>query len=212
MPHLPEVNIRAEDGLELAALIWRLRSPMLAVSTAACGGGLGPRDWVVNAQVPGGYSRVDLDAHSAQIAAGSGLTGSGVGMFTAVDVRHFHPVEIDGAAVVATVGVTEPAWAAAPSTDIHRAVGTINVVARLPVRIADGGLVNLVATITEAKCQALAERGVPGTGTPSDAVTVLCPLDGEPAPFGGPRSQWGSRLARATHGAILTALDSGALP
>jgi adenosylcobinamide hydrolase len=211
MPDLPELVLRTEDGHELAALIWRLPSQMLAVSTAASGGGLGPRDWVVNAQVPGGYNRVDLDAHMAQIAGGAGLTGGGVGMFTAVDVRYFHPVVVDGAAAVATVGVTEPAWASAPSSDTERAVGTINVVARLPVRIADGGLVNLATTITEAKCQALAERGVLGTGTPSDAVTVLCPLDGTPSPFGGPRSEWGARLARATHRAILTALDSGAL-
>jgi len=59
--------------------------------------------------------------------------------------------------------------------------------------------------VTEAKTQALAEAGVPGTGTSSDAVCIACPA-AEPAgpvePFGGPRSPWGARAARAVHRAV----------
>lgn len=209
----PELALRDEDGQELAALVWRLPFPALVATTAACGGGLGLRDWVVNAQVASGYSRIDLDQHLAEIACGTGLEGHGVGMFTAVDVRTHHAVDVDGARVVATVGVTHPSFAAAPDALAGAAAlpGTVNVVAALPVRMSDGALLNLIATITEAKCQALAERGVAGTGTPSDAVTVMCRPDGDAAPFGGPRSVWGARVAQATHRAILTALDTGAL-
>ena len=210
--HVPELALRTEDGQELAALVWRLPSPALAASTAACGGGLGLRHWVVNVQVPSGYDRVDLDQHLTEIASGTGLLHPGVGMFTAVDVRDRHAVEVDGARVVATVGVTHPTLAAAPGamTGAAQLPGTINVVAALPVRASEAALLNLIATVTEAKCQALAERGVTGTGTPSDAVTVICPPDGEPTPFGGPRSEWGARVAQASHQAILTALDRGA--
>lgn len=209
----PELALRTEDGQELAALVWRLPSPVLAASTAACGGGLGLRHWVINAQVPGAYSRLDLDQHLAEIACGIGLERLGVGMLTAVDVRVHHAVDVDGACVVATVGVTHPAYAAA--ADAHTGAvqlpGTINIVAAMPQRMSEAALLNLIATATEAKCQALAERGVAGTGTPSDAITAFCPPEGEPAPFGGPRSEWGARVAQATHQAVLAALDSGAL-
>lgn len=210
---LPELVLRDEDGQELAALVWRLPSPVLVASTAACGGGLGLRRWVVNAQVPSGYRRIDLDRHLAEIACGTGLEGPGVGMLTAVDVRVHHAVDVGGASVVATVGVTHPTFAAAPDalTGAAALPGTVNVVAALPVPVSDGALLNLIATVTEAKCQALAERGVAGTGTPSDAVTVLCPPGGDAEPFGGPRSVWGARVAQATHRAILTALDTGGL-
>ena len=39
------------------------------------------------------------------------------------------------------------------------AVGTINMLVMVPERLSDAALVNAVATATEAKAQALAERG-----------------------------------------------------
>lgn len=68
--------------------------------------------------------------------------------------------------------------------------------------IVGGGIVNAVATITEAKVQALLERQVLGTGTASDALCILCPLVGDAETFGGPRSTWGARLALATYDAV----------
>ncbi len=77
------------------------------------------------------------------------------------------------------------------------------MVAQLPVRLTDAALLNALCTVAEAKAQALVEQGVPGTGTPSDAVSVVCPLDGPAEPFAGPRSPWGARLARAVHASIV---------
>ena len=81
--------------------------------------------------------------------------------------------------------------------------GTVNIVAVLGQRLSPAALVNAVMTVTEAKSQALWEAGFPGTGTPSDAVAVLCPAAGPAEAFAGPRSRWGSRLARAAHRAVL---------
>ena len=39
------------------------------------------------------------------------------------------------------------------------------------------------------------------TGTATDAVCIACPDEGAPHAFGGPRSLWGARLARAVHAA-----------
>ena len=88
-------------------------------------------------------------------------------------------------------------------------VGTINLLVVVPVPLSDAALVNAVVTATEAKAQALAEAGLRGTGTSSDAVCVACPgraaaggADGAPEPYGGPRSLWGGRIARAVHAAV----------
>jgi adenosylcobinamide amidohydrolase len=82
-------------------------------------------------------------------------------------------------------------------------VGTVNIVAWVPVGLSDAALVNAVGTVTEAKAQALWELGLPATGTATDAVVVLCPPDGPREAYGGPRSRWGAPLARATRDAVV---------
>jgi adenosylcobinamide amidohydrolase len=210
----PQLQLRQEHGRTLAARFWPLAAPMLAISSAPLGGGMGLRQWVLNVQVPHDYDGAVPAQHLAELAAASGLTGSGIGMMTAVDVRTASVVHQEGVSVDATVGVTGPQWAAAdhvawdaglPATT----VGTINIVITLPERLSDAALVNAVSTATEAKSQALWEAGVGGTGTATDALCVLCPPEGTGHPYGGPRSLWGARLARAVHRAVLAGCQPG---
>jgi adenosylcobinamide amidohydrolase len=81
----------------------------------------------------------------------------------------------------------------------------------VPEPLTDAALVNLVATVAEAKAQALGEAGVPATGTPTDAVVVCCPSgpvpDDDDHRYGGPRSRWGARVARAVHAALVEGID-----
>ncbi|MDE3140118.1 MAG: adenosylcobinamide amidohydrolase [Acidobacteriota bacterium] len=204
----PELRSRSEHGTDLDLLSWRFVSPMIVASTAAIGGGYGVRQWILNLQVPHDYRRTDVDGHVAQIARELELRDKGVGMMTAAvvrDVTHGHEMGVD---VWTTVGVKTPIWAASDEEvgEDHVAPGTINIVAFLPVRLSDAGLLNALTTVTEAKSQALWDGGIPATGTASDAVCVVCPTNGESDRFGGPRSVWGSRLARAVHRAILSGL------
>jgi adenosylcobinamide hydrolase len=197
----------------VACLAWRLPRPMLAASTASVGGGIGVREWVLNVQVREGYARRDIDAHVAEVAAALGLTGAGVGMLTAAEVdRVAVGDEEDGVRVEATVGVSLPVWASAPpapaASNGSARPGTINIVAFVPVRHTDAALANLLCTVTEAKVQALRDGGVPGTGTASDAVAIVCPAEGGAEPFGGPRSAWGAPVARAVYGALRAGLGS----
>lgn len=188
-------------------LVWRLTTPLLTISSGPLGGGIGLRHWVVNATVPHGYTRTDPQAHLTEIAAGLGLTGEGTGFLTAVDVREVVHRTDTGVHASVTTGVgTHPTWAAGPAAAPAEPVGTINAVCVLPVRLSPAALVNAVATVAEAKAQALWEAGVPGTGTSTDATALLCPADGEPEPFGGPRSRFGGALARAVHAAVLGGL------
>jgi adenosylcobinamide hydrolase len=202
----PQLLSRHEDGAELSMALWRFRSPLLALSSAPYGGGWGERHWILAAQVAGGYHRTDPANHLAGLARDLGLDRPGIGMLTAVDVRRVTASREDGVAAAATVGVTHPSWAAAADDGTRAAtgaLGTVNIVAVLGRRLSGAALVNAVITVTEAKSQALWEAGVAGTGTPSDAVAVLCPPSGPAEAFGGPRSRYGSRLARAVHRAVL---------
>ena len=204
-----------DDAAASACLVWRLGAPMRVASTAPVGGGIGRRDWVLNIEVPKGYARRDTEVHVAEVAGALALSGAGVGMLTAADVgRVARRDEEPGVQVEATVGLSLPVWAAAPedarAQEMARLPGTINVVAFVPVCHSDAALANLLCTVTEAKAQALAEGGIQGTGTASDAVTVLCPRSGPVEPFGGPRSTYGAPLARAVHGALRAGMEARA--
>ncbi|MFI2710368.1 adenosylcobinamide amidohydrolase [Micromonospora sp. NPDC018662] len=208
MLYEPILTSRSEAGWDIPLLVWRAGAPLLAVGSAPLGGGLGVRRWVLNATVPMTYDRDDPAAHLAELAHDLDLVGPGVGLLTGVDVAEVVRRTDAGVQVWATVGLGTPVWAAAPGpaapavpAPAHR-VGTVNIVAYVPVRLGDAALVNAVATATEAKAQAIWELGLTATGTATDAVTVLCPADGEPAPYGGPRSAWGAPLARAVHAAV----------
>ncbi|MFF5085306.1 adenosylcobinamide amidohydrolase [Actinoplanes sp. NPDC000266] len=197
----PELTRRDEDGRSLPLLVWRLPGPVLAVSSAVLGGGIGPCAWVVNATVPMSYDRLDPASHLRSLAAGLALRGPGAGLLTGVDVSEVVHVADGGVRLWATVGLGTPIQAAG-SGPAER-VGTVNFVAWVPQRLSEGALVNVVATVTEAKTQAIRELGLDATGTATDAVTVLCPPDGPVAAYGGPRSQWGAPLARTAYEAVL---------
>jgi adenosylcobinamide amidohydrolase len=201
---------RQEAGRTWPVLIWEAGPGWHALSSSLLGGGLRPCAWWLDAQVDKEYFHPDPVAHAREIAAGLGLDpDAGAGMLTAADVRRASSVTDEGVLVTATVGLGLPVWAAVPADAAAREagepVGTINVLVVVPVPLADAALVNAVVTATEAKTQALAEAGVRGTGTSSDAVCVACPepRTGEEAElYGGPRSSWGARIARAVHAAV----------
>ena len=198
-------HVRRVGDVDLPAFSWRPPAPVRVASTSVLGGGMGERSWFLNASVPVAYAADDPAAELRALAAAVGLEGEGVGMLTAKDVREAVVEEDGGVQVVATVGLGWPTWAAAPPDAAARVaeVGTVNVLAVVPVPLGDAALVNAVATATEAKVQALHEAGVPGTGTASDAVCVAAAVGAPPQAYGGPRSRWGSPLARAVHRAVL---------
>jgi adenosylcobinamide amidohydrolase len=205
---------REEDGARLAMALWRPGPGWTMISSGVLGGGLGPREWVLNAQVPGLYRRTDPARHLAEIARGIGLDGPGVGLLTAASVAGLVTAMDEGVHAAATVGLRVPTWAAARAgtSDPELAPigewrpGTINIVVAVPVPLTDAAFVNAVITATEAKSQAVIEAGFAGTGTASDAVCVAAPTSGPASAagedFAGPRSPWGARIARTVHEAV----------
>ncbi len=189
-------------------LVWDWDAPVRAIASSVLGGGIGPRSWVCNAEVTLDYDHDDPSAHVAAIARELGLAeGLGVGLLTAAKVRDVASCDDGGVTCDATVGVSVPTWAAAHDTAVAATwrPGTVNLVCHVPAPLSDAALANAVITATEAKTQAFLEMGLPGTGTASDAVVVCCPPGGDER-YGGPRSEWGARLARAVHVAVRTGL------
>ncbi|WP_203696261.1 adenosylcobinamide amidohydrolase [Catellatospora coxensis] len=214
------------------ALLWRAGDGWQMISSAVLGGGTGPRTWVLNAQVGHGYTRLDPDRHLTEIAQRHGMTGRGVGLMTAARVTEGAFATDGGVEALVTAGIGVCGWAADPATPARDTVptppapaatvlappapaaaadrampvpGTINIVVALPVALSPAAMVNAVATATEAKVQALLDAGFDASGTPTDAVCVAAREAGEEVLFCGPRSEWGSRLARAVHTATLEA-------
>lgn len=192
-------------------LVWRFDGAREVLSSASVRGGRRQSEWLINAGVALAYGRTDLAAHVDEIGASLALDGDGVGLLTAADVRKLRTAEVADVRVDTTVGISKPTWAADPDGGWNPwQPGTINIVVQLPVGLDEGAAVNAVITATEAKTQALIERGVPGTGTASDAVAVVWPGDASAdrtAAFGGPRSPWGDRVARAVHATVLEGVD-----
>ncbi|MGZ4613396.1 MAG: adenosylcobinamide amidohydrolase [Kineosporiaceae bacterium] len=202
---------RQEGRREQPVVVWAPGPGWRAISSALLGGGLGPRTWWLDAQVDNEYFHPDPVEHAREIARGLGLLpDAGVAMLTAADVRRWTGATDGGVRVVATVGLGLPVRAAVAeevaAAEASTRVGTINLLVVVPVPLSDAALVNAVVTATEAKAQAMAEGGVPGTGTASDAICIACPgaaaAGAEPEPYGGPRSTWGARVARAVHAAV----------
>lgn len=206
----PDIERFEEGGHGRPALVWRFEPAVLVISSAPLGGGIGFCRWVVNAQVSLDYARTDLEAHLGAVARDLGCDGPGVGFLTAAPVEAFTTGRDGGVDAYATVGLRHPTWAAdAEGAAAGPPVGTINVVVGVPVPLAPAALVNAVMTATEAKTQALVERGIPGTGTASDAICIACAPDGAVERFAGPRAPLGSRIARAVHAAVSVGASSG---
>jgi adenosylcobinamide hydrolase len=198
-----------DDGIRLWATVG-LSAPIQAHDPAAQVASSGPAASVASpgpgsAAVAGPSSAASVASpgpHSAASAASPGLhsAASVAGLHSAASVAGSGPAASVASPGPGSAAVAGPGSAA---TVTPRHPGTVNIVAWLPRRLSDPALVNAVATITEAKTQAIRDLGLPATGTATDAVCVLCPPTGDPASYGGPRSRWGEPLARAAYRAVL---------
>lgn len=209
MSLVPSRLVAADDDGHFA-LVWDWPMPVQVLSSAPVNGGMQTTSWLLNIGVSKHYDRTDLGEHAAEVASELGLSGVGVALFTAADVRAGQRAMSEGVVADVTVGISKPTWAADSADAFTEWMpGTINVVIQVPVALAPAAAVNAVMTATEAKTQALHEAGVPGTGTASDAVVITWPASpaGAVEPFGGPRSEWGSRIGRAVHEAVATGIE-----
>jgi len=182
-----------------------------------------------NLTVPEGWGEAgqrDLKAYAtervrdAKLFAGGDAAGElGPALLTGVDQTHARVARLDGATVLATAGVSNPAVLPVCDTNQHQRSqapstaapspgdGTVNLLVGVDRPLKPGALANLVAVTAEAKATTLlATVGVPGTT--SDAVIVGCPPtedapDREPAAFSGAATPVGAAVRASVRDAIV---------
>jgi adenosylcobinamide hydrolase len=215
------------DGIEYevgpAAVIVRAHAPLAVVSSAIAGEAFGPARAIVNLHVPKNFRPPARDGHEdwgtplAEFVQRRGLPSPYVGLLTSAWTEHAEVAEdaAHGVAALAlvTVGLGNPiatglrsAPAATPSPS------TINAIIVVDAAPVPSAMVNCVITVTEVKTAALLAAGVvcrdgqPATGTSTDAVVVAATGRGSRCRFGGPASELGSVVARATRRAVETGI------
>ncbi|MEO6125042.1 MAG: adenosylcobinamide amidohydrolase [Ilumatobacteraceae bacterium] len=190
---------------------WAWDQPVRIASSAFYGGGIGDRSWIANLTVDRGYSDPDPVTHAAAVAHRFGDPRNGAMLMTALDVRRSLCARREGVEVQGSVAIGAVCWAA--DTESSGAVwrpGTVNLIVWIPEPLADSALLNVMTTVAEAKSQAFRDLEIPGTSTPSDAIAVACPIGTatDRGWYGGPRSHWGSRVARVAHRLVLDGVDA----
>lgn len=168
------------------ALIVTSDRPFHTVSSSLFGGGCQQKKYLVNAQVPHGYSSADPWRDLEQRVHDLGLPiEETAGMMTAADVDQV----VEGVAfgdqfclrTYVTAGVGNAARAGVRrKTYPGYIAGTINIIVAIDGRLTEAALINAVITITEAKTAALQDSGIvirdgserTATGTTTDAVIV----------------------------------------
>ncbi len=187
------------------AVVVRADEPLAVLSSAVVGGGFGMVRTIMNLHVPRGFRCEDSETVLAELARRRGLAPPWVGLLTAAWTEKAELAsDASGpltAVAIATVGLSNVLGAGRglPTAWVPSTINTIVVVNAAPEPAA---LVNLVATITEAKTLALAEAGVRAgdgglaSGTSTDAVAVAATGRGINARFGGPLSELGAVVAR----------------
>ena len=193
-------------------------------------GEAGPRD--LGAYVADRVAAAALDGESGAAGA-AGTTGTAAtaadrdppALLTGVDQHHARIARLDGATVLATAGVSNPAAlpvasldeapthtrGAAVDGDDPPPAGTVNLLVGVDRPLEPGALANLVAVAAEAKAATLlATAGFPGTT--SDAIVVGSPPaavdDADPAPFSGSATPVGSAVRSCVRDAVRSSLVS----
>jgi adenosylcobinamide amidohydrolase len=203
------------DGLEVAvdreAVVVTARTPLATVSSAVVGGGLASPQAIVNLHVPKHAALHDLEARLGEFVARRRVPAPWLGLLTSAWTEKAEVAEVAdhglAALAVVTVGLSNRVAAGVDSA-VAWTPSTINLIVVVDAAPEPAALVNVVMTVTEVKTALLGAAGVrcadgaPASGTSTDAVVVAATGRGPRCRFGGPVSELGSVVARATRIAL----------
>ena len=168
-----------------------------------------------NVSVPEGWDRTDLGAYASERRQSAGFAADGPTLLTGVDMTHAAGARLDSVAVVATVGVSNPATlplepdGTRPDGLVAEEPqpGTVNLLVGTEMALDDGALATLLSVAVEAKTATL--QALAGfTGTTSDAVVVGTDPTGEPRSFAGSATPVGDAARAAVRRAVVESFRS----
>jgi adenosylcobinamide amidohydrolase len=206
-----------EIEIDSEAVVVTAADPLMVLSSAVVGGGLGYARAIVNLHVHTHYPWGDAELRLDAFAARRLLPAPRVGLLTAAWTERAE-VAVESAAglsalVVTTVGlgnVVAAGWSPAAATP----PGTINTIVIVDADVEPAALVNLALTVTEVKTLVLGAAGLtaagggPVSGTSTDAVVVAATGRGPTVRFGGPISDAGWIVASAARRALADGVRS----
>lgn len=178
-------------------------------------GGFQQADAAYNLTVPDGWDRSDVGHYVEGRREAAGFDEPGPALLTGVDLAHARGARSGPVAVVATVGLSNPAGlpmapsGGPPAADIADGAGpgTVNLLVGTTRALDDGALATLLAVAVEARTATLrAETGFPGTTT--DATVAGCDPAGEAAPFAGSATPVGAAARACVREAVTASLRS----
>lgn len=223
-------------GIELViderAVFVSSAKPLLVLSSAVVGGGLGRARYIVNMHVRADYDCPRPEDDLAAFAQHRGVDEPFVGLMTAAHTEYAcHATATDAGLTVGAVvsvglsnttsaGILSPLpvpghTGAALHSDLATAgmapspaPGTINAILLIDAAMTPAALVNAVITATEAKTLTLGEwnvrtaNGLPASGTSTDSVVLACTGRGEEQRYAGPATTVGWLVARTVRQTI----------
>jgi len=203
------------DGIETTvdreAVVVTAREPLAVLSSAFVRGGLASARAIVNLHVPKSLRQEDSDALLPAFVDRRRIPGPWVGLLTAAWTERAQVAGecLNGVTALAIVTVGLSNRVAAGTTPIAVwAPSTINAIIVVDAAPDPAALVNTVMTVTEVKTSLLAAAdlrcadGRVASGTSTDAIVVAATGRGPRQRFGGPISDLGWVVARASRAAL----------
>ena len=197
-----------------------LSEKMEVLSSAILNGGHAVTDTFMIMEVPKNYDDRNPIAHIKRVRDELKLPENTVGFMTAAEVRNVTSkteTEYNGVltAAVATAGLTNIITAGdvidnwderMEKRESRTKPGTINIIAFAPFPLSDIAKVNSFIVITEAKTAALNSFGYKETGTTSDAMAIVSPINGKREDYTGTGTDVGISMARSVKEAVRSAV------
>lgn len=197
--------------LSAEALVVESERALLTLSSAVVGGGLTRVRHFINLRVPRGYTSEHPEDDLLAFAQRSSIAEPFVGFLTAASMDKARAACLRqgdlAVAALVTAGLSNPS-SPGVSAPGPIAPGTINAILLIDATLTPGALVNAVITATEAKAQALIQRGArtreghPASGTSTDAIAVACTGRGESLRYAGPAAELGWLIGRSLRDAL----------
>ena len=203
------------DGIETTvdreAVVVTAREPLAVLSSALVRGGFASARAIVNLHVPKNLPEDGADDLLPRFVDRRRLPGPWVGLLTAARTERAEVAEesANGVAALAIVTVGLSNRVAAGATPIAAwAPSTINAIVVVDGAPDPAALVNAIMTVTEVKTSLLAAAdlrcadGHAASGTSTDAIVVAATGRGRRQRYGGPISDLGWVVARASRAAL----------
>jgi Uncharacterized conserved protein len=213
------VNVEIKESQWDVAVI-TLSEKMEVLSSAILNGGRAVTDTFMIMEVPKNYDDRNPIAHIRKVRDELKLPDSTVGFMTAAEVRNVTSkieTEYNGikTTAVATAGLTNIITAGdvidnwderMEKRESRTRPGTINIIAFAPFPLSDIAKVNSFIVITESKTAALNSFGYKETGTTSDAMAIVSPINGKREDYTGTGTDVGISMARSVKEAVRSAV------